>query len=69
MKDEDKEYMRNFAAMFAMNALLKKQDNPSIPEVLDVAFDYADAFMTACDWRSASGIAAIKPKKKYERKP
>ena len=68
MKDEDKEYMRNFAAMFAMNALLTKHDNPSIPEVIDVAFDYADAFMTACTWRGDTGIAAIKPRKKYERK-
>lgn len=70
MKDEDKEYMRNFAAMFALNALLVRGRtiDGDIPGVVEEAFDYADAFMTACDWRGDSGIAAIKPKKRYERK-
>lgn len=66
MKEEDKEYVRAFAAMFAMNGLLVQGLGPK--DVVEDAFKYADAFMDALE-SDASGIASIKPKKKYERKP
>lgn len=66
MKDEDKEYIRAFAAMFAMaGVLIDRGRGPNY--VIEEAFKYADAFMDALD-SDVSGIAAIKTKRKYERK-
>ncbi len=63
---KDEEYLRDFAAMFAMCGMIMRGEYGV--EVTDKAYEYADAFMRsrALD---ASGIASIKPKKKYERKP
>lgn len=65
MKDEDKEYVRAFAAMFAMNGLLARGDWSGL---MQESFRLADSFMDELQSQDTTGIAAIKPKKKYERK-
>lgn len=86
MKEDDKEYIRAFAAMIAMHRLLGVRGES--PNVLDSAQKIADASVTYADFLMQElalepesvkrereqfrleeiGIAAIKPKKKYERK-
>lgn len=51
--------------MFAMCGLLMRGEEA---DVTDKAFDYADAFMQSRVNAAEQGIAAIKPRKKYERK-
>ena len=65
MKDEDKELMRGFAAMFAMNGLLAR--GSEVSGLVRTSFKLADDFMDAFEPQE-DGIAAIKPKKRYERK-
>lgn len=65
MKDEDKEYVRAFAAMFAMNGLLSRGEWDGL---MRDSFRLADSFMEELASQDATGIAAIKPRKKYERK-
>lgn len=66
MKDEDKEYVRAFAAMFAMNGFLSRGEWNNL---MRDSFKLADDFMDMIESREdVTGIAAIKPRKKYERK-
>jgi len=65
MKDDDKEYVRAFAAMFAMNGLLTRGEWDGL---IRESFRLADSFMEELQSQDTTGIAAIKPKKKYERK-
>lgn len=64
MKEEDKEYVRAFAAMFAMNGLLSRGEWNNL---MRDSFKLADSFMEELE-SDASGIASIKPKKKHDRK-
>jgi hypothetical protein len=53
--------------MFAMCGLMLRGGEGA--ELTDEAFEYADAFMKSRTGPSEQGIAAIKPKRKYEPKP
>lgn len=64
---KDEEYLRDFAAMFAMCGMLMRGEQGV--DIVDKAYEYADAFMhSRTPQEDTTGIAAIKPKKKYERK-
>ena len=68
MTDDDKN-LRDLAAMFAMCGLLMRGESGMA--VTEIAYDYAEDFMDTRASRSDNpdeGIAAIKPKRKYERK-
>ena len=68
MTDDDKN-LRDLAAMFAMCGLLMRGESGLA--VTEMAYDYAEDFMDTRASRSDNpdeGIAAIKPKRKYERK-
>ena len=61
--------LRDLAAMFAMCGLIMRGENGV--GITDVAYDFADDFMETRANRMDNpdqGIAAIKPKRKYERK-
>ena len=61
--------MRDLAAMFAMCGLIMRGENGV--GITDMAYDFADDFMETRANRMDNpdqGIAAIKPKRKYERK-
>ena len=65
---KDEEYLRDFMAMFAMLGLIGK--NLPDDEFVSVrAYEMADAMMSArAITPDREGIAAIKPRKKYDRK-
>ena len=68
MTDDDKN-LRDLAAMFAMCGLLMRGESGLA--VTEMAYDYAEDFMDTRAGRTDNpddGIAAIKPKRKYERK-
>jgi hypothetical protein len=58
--------LRDLAAMFAMCGLMLRGGEGA--ELTNEAFEYADAFMKSRTGPSEQGIAAIKPKRKYEPK-
>lgn len=64
--NEHESNLRDLAAMFAMCGLLLRGGEG--PELTDEAYDLADSFMESRDRAPEQGIAAIKPKRKYERK-
>ena len=64
--NEHESNLRDLAAMFAMCGLLMHgRDDPGLT---DEAFNIADDFMESRNRHPEQGIAAIKPKRKYERK-
>ena len=68
MTDDDKN-MRDLAAMFSLCGLIMRGEKGE--HLMDMAYDYAEDFMDTRASRSDNpdeGIAAIKPKRKYERK-
>ena len=68
MTDDDKN-MRDLAAMFALCGLIMRGERNEY--LMDIAYDYAEDFMETRADRTEhidQGIAAIKPKRKYERK-
>jgi len=68
MNDDDKN-IRDLAAMFAMCGLIMHGETSEC--LTDMAYDFAEEFMETRANRTGSldqGIAAIKPKRKYERK-
>ena len=68
MSDDDKN-MRDLAAMFAMCGLIMRGESGLV--ITEMAYDYAEDFMDTRASRTEhpdQGIAAIKPKRKYERK-
>ena len=61
--------LRDLAAMFAMCGLIMRGESGLA--VSEMAYDYAEDFMDTRASRTEKpdqGIAAIKPKRKYERK-
>lgn len=66
MMNEHETNLRDLAAMFAMCGLFLRGGEGK--EITDEAFVYADAFMESRAANPEQGIAAIKPKRKYERK-
>jgi hypothetical protein len=61
--------MRDLAAMFSLCGLIMRGEKGEY--LMEMAYDYADDFMDARANRNEDpdeGIAAIKPKRKYERK-
>lgn len=74
MSDQDKEYLRDLMAMFAMNGLIHHYDfdrfkqDPS--RVAEYAYDMADQMMKARNRNEEdidNGIAAVIPKRKRSR--
>lgn len=64
--NDHEDNLRDLAAMFAMCGLLLRGGEGR--ELTDEAYDLADAFMESRASHPEQGIAAIKPKRKYERK-
>lgn len=67
--NEHEANLRDLAAMFAMCGLIMRGEDG--PGITDMAYDYAEDFMDTRSNRNENpeqGIAAIKPKRKYERK-
>lgn len=64
---EHEENLRDLAAMFAMCGLIMNGDH-SLESIPNLAYKTADALLAERNNDSDGGIAAIKPKKKYERK-
>lgn len=68
-QESDEKYMHDLAAMFAMCGLIMRGEKGEF--LMEMAHDYADDFMGTRAKRLTQpdeGIAAIKPKRKYERK-
>lgn len=63
---EHEDNLRDLAAMFAMCGLLLRGSDRA--GLTDEAYDLADDFMESRAAHPEQGIAAIKPKRKYERK-
>lgn len=66
MNEQDKEYLRDLIAMFAMNGLLS--NGLTDYSVATVAYKMADQMMEARKPKEEEGILAIKPTKKTVRK-
>lgn len=64
--NEHENNLRDLAAMFAMCGLLLRGGDRG--GLTDEAYALADDFMESRDRHPEQGIAAIKPKRKYERK-
>jgi hypothetical protein len=63
MTDQDKEYLRDLMAMFALNGILScNYDVGEEPAVL--AYKYADEMMEAREPKSTIGLPAIKKRVK-----
>lgn len=63
MNDQDKEYLRDLAALFAMNGLLH-QENYEANCLAELAYSIADAMMEAREPKETIGLPAIKRKAK-----
>jgi hypothetical protein len=61
MNEQDKEYMRDLAALFAMNGLLH-QENYEANTLAELAYHIADAMMEAREPKETIGLPAIKRK-------
>jgi hypothetical protein len=64
---EHEENMRDLAAMFVMNGLIINGDY-SLEAIPSLAYKTADNFMDERNRNTDDGIAAITPKRKYERR-
>ena len=64
---EHEEHMRDLAAMLAMCGLIINGDY-SLAEIPHLAYKTADNFMDERNRATDDGIAAITPKRKYERR-
>ena len=74
MSDHERN-LRDLAAMFAMMGLISGKNKLDIREITETSYAFADELMVVRDeWIAEDedevdqGIAAIKPKRKYERK-
>jgi hypothetical protein len=65
--NEHEENLRDLTAMFAMCGLIMNGDHP-LESIPTLAYKTADAMLAERSGLPDGGIAAIKPKKKYERK-
>jgi hypothetical protein len=64
MTDQDKEYLRDLTAMFAMNGLITAyKDNHPDNVLAERAFALADAMIEAREPKSTIGLPAIKRKR------
>lgn len=63
MNDQDKQYLRDLAALFAMNGLLH-QENYEANCLAELAYGIADAMMEAREPKETIGLPAIKRKAK-----
>lgn len=62
MTDQDKEYLRDLMAMFALNGILScNYDVEEEPAIL--AYKYADEMLEAREPKSTVGLPAIKRKR------
>jgi hypothetical protein len=66
--DDHEQDLRDLASMFAMCGLIMNGENYSLPEIAYKSHRLADFWLEARNAEEA-GIAAINPKRKYERKP
>jgi len=64
---EYEENLRDFTAMLTLCAFVM-EGKASFDAIPAMSYDLADAFMAERRNRTESGIAAIKPKRKYERR-
>jgi len=65
MTDQDREYLRDLFAMFAMNGIVSKGINDSIVnKVAENAYVMADAMMEARDPQTTVGLPSIKRRTK-----
>lgn len=61
MNDQDKEYLRDLNAMFALNGLLKEANGDYNDQAIaELAYSLADAMMEARDPKETVGLPAIK---------
>ena len=61
MTDQDKEHLRDLAAMFALNGLLKESNGDYTDQAIaELAYSLADAMMEARDPKPTVGLPAIK---------
>lgn len=69
---EHEQNLRDLAAMFAMMGLITGRKPVDLREIAESSYALADELMVVREeWVEADddqGIAAIKPKRKYERK-
>ena len=63
MNEQDKQYLRDLAALFAMNGLLH-QENYEANCLAELAYGIADAMMEAREPKETIGLPAIKRKAK-----
>lgn len=67
MNDQDKEYLRDLMAMFALNGLIKEANGDYADDAMaDLAYSLADAMMEAREPKSKAGLPAIKRKVKVK---
>jgi hypothetical protein len=59
MNDQDKEYLRDIAAMFAMTGWIMNGDY-SKDEIPSLAYEMADAMMEARKPKESAGLPAIR---------
>lgn len=63
MTDQDKEYLRDLAAMFALNGLIKEANGDYADDAIaELAYSLADAMIEAREPKSKVGLPAIKRK-------
>jgi hypothetical protein len=64
MTDQDKEYLRDLTAMFALNGLIKEANGDYTDEAIaELAYSLADAMMEARKPKETIGLPAIKRKR------
>ena len=65
MNEQDKEYLRDLTAMFALNGLLTEaRDDFSNQAIAELAYSLADAMMEAREPKESIGLPAIKRRAK-----
>lgn len=65
MNEQDKEYLRDLTAMFALNGLIKEANGDySDQAIAELAYSLADAMMEARAPKETVGLPAIKRKAK-----
>ena len=63
MTDQDKEYLRDLTAMFALNGLIQEANGDYKDDAMaELAYSLADAMMEAREPKSKVGLPAIKRK-------
>ena len=69
MSEQDKEYLRDLFAGFALVGIIMKHRGEDGESAAKTAYEYADEMMEAREGKdNEGGIVAIKPRKKAGRK-